>query len=322
MKYTESQLAKMASPISQTEEEKCKNALRMVMAALKIIDYSDGGEGIRLFADDTYSYSASLRNSRSGRQVTLLVQGSYANKTNIRGESDVDVAVILESTFKPKYRQGVTDKNYGFTDATYSVSTFKDDVESALRSYFGTGVTRHNKCLKVSGNTYRVDADVVPAYRYRDYTSDYSNNQYNYIGGIVIKPDSGESIINFPEQHIRQGRTKNKETNLSYKKCVRIIKNIKNDMISSGIYVPSIISSFGLESLLWNVSNDVYTRYTLLRYKFDEVIGSLVGNKDNFDSFKEANGIKNLFTTDIALRAYQEFITKLSSFFDYDITEA
>lgn len=318
MKYTESQLVKMASPISQTEEEKCKNAIRMVMDALKTIDYSDEGEGIRLFADDTYSYSASLRNSRLGRQVTLLVQGSYANKTNIRGESDVDVAVILESTFKPKYRQGVTDKNYGFIDASYSVSSFKDDVERALKSYFGTGVTRHNKCIKVSGNSYRVDADVVPAYRYRDYTSDYSNNQYNYVGGIVIRPDSGESIINYPEQHIKQGRTKNKETNLSYKKCVRIIKNIKNDMISSRIYVPSVISSFGLESLLWNVTNEEYTRYSSLHYKFDEVISYLSNNKNMFDSYKEANGIKKLFPSNEVLKSYQDFITKLSSFFEYE----
>ena len=41
MKYTESQLRKLASPISQTEEEKCKNAIRMVRDALKKLNYTD-----------------------------------------------------------------------------------------------------------------------------------------------------------------------------------------------------------------------------------------------------------------------------------------
>ena len=97
---------------------------------------------------------------------------------------------------------------------------------------------------------------------------------------------------------------------------------MKNDMIASGIHVPSAISSFGLESLLWNVANGEYIRYVTLRYKFDEVIKYLDNNKSKFDSYKEANGIKNLFTTDEDLRSYQDFITKLSSFFEYDIIEA
>ena len=322
MKYTEAQLIKMASPISQSEEEKCKNAIRMVMDALQLLDYRDDGSGIRLLEEETYSFSASMQNRYSNKTVTLLVQGSYANKTNIRSESDVDVAVILESTFTTKYREGATRDSYGFSEGTYSISSFKDDVEKALKSYFKTGISRHDKSIKVSGNTYRVDADVVPAYRYRDYSSDYSNNPLNYVGGIEIRPDSGGSIINFPEQHIRQGLKKNKETNFGYKKCVRIIKGMKNDMIASGIHVPSAISSFGLESLLWNVANGEYIRYVTLRYKFDEVIKYLDNNKSKFDSYKEANGIKNLFTTDEDLRSYQDFITKLSSFFEYDIIEA
>lgn len=182
-------------------------------------------------------------------------------------------------------------------------------------------ISRHDKSIKVSGNTYRVDADVVPAYRYRDYSSDYSGNPLNYIGGIEIHPDSGGKIINFPEQHIRQGRKKNRETNLGYKKCVRIIKNMKNDMLSSRIFVPNTISSFGLESLLWNVANGEYTRYSSLGYKFDDVIRFLSNNKNMFDSYKEANGIKKLFPTDEVLKSYQDFITKLSSFFEYDRTE-
>ena len=96
---------------------------------------------------------------------------------------------------------------------------------------------------------------------------------------------------------------------------------MKNDMLSSRIFVPNTISSFGLESLLWNVANGEYTRYSSLGYKFDDVIRFLSNNKNMFDSYKEANGIKKLFPTDEVLKSYQDFITKLSSFFEYDRTE-
>ena len=38
LKFTEQQISKMASPISQTEEEKCKNAIRMVRDEMCIRD--------------------------------------------------------------------------------------------------------------------------------------------------------------------------------------------------------------------------------------------------------------------------------------------
>ena len=176
MKYTEKQISKMASPISQSENEKCKNAIRMVRDAMKKLNYTDDGKDIRSYMTKSYSYALDLRQQYTGKKITLLVQGSYANKTNIPTESDVDVAVILKSTFIAKYRAGATDSNYGFTDGTFSASELKDEVETALKQHFGyQGVKRHDKCIKVIGNTYRVDADIVPAYRYRDYSNDYIN---------------------------------------------------------------------------------------------------------------------------------------------------
>lgn len=208
MKYTENQISKMASPISQSEDEKCKNAIRMVRDAMKKLNYTDDGKDIRSYVAESYSYALDLRQQYTGKKLTLLVQGSYANKTNIPTESDVDVAVILESTFIPQYRTGITESNYGFSDGTFSVSELKDEVEKALNQHFGyQGVERHDKSIKVVGNTYRVDADVVPAYRYRDYSNDYNYDAENYVGGIEIRPDSGGRIINFPEQHIKLDRT-------------------------------------------------------------------------------------------------------------------
>lgn len=321
MKFTESQLKNFAAPLSESEENKCKNAIRMVRDAMKLIGYSDEGKEIRMYEADTYSYALDLKSS-GNKKITLLVQGSYANNTNVRTLSDVDVAVILESTFMPEYRTGVTGKDYAFSSGTFNVSSLKDDVEEALKKRFnGDGVERKDKSIKVHGNSYRVDSDVVPSYRFRDYRNDYYSNPDNYVGGIEIRPDSGGSIRNYPEQHVKNGRLKNNQTKYSFKKQVRIAKKIKQSMIEMGYKSAENVSSFGIESLLWNISNEVFTSYLNLRFVFNEILNYLVHDCQNFDSYKEANGIKPLFESDTEKQKYKTFITDLRKFYEYDITE-
>lgn len=321
MKFTEEQLKKHASPISQTEEDKCKNAIRMVRDAMILVGYSDNGKEIRRFETDTYAFALDLSANYGAKKIVVLVQGSFANKTNIPSQSDVDVAVILESTFIPQYRTGVTDASYGFSDGTFSAKELKDEVESALKQKFGhQGVVRHDKCLKVTGNTYRVDADVVPAYRYRDYSGDDQNNPENYVGGIEIRPDSGGRIVNYPEQHIKLDIAKNKATQYNFKRCVRIVKNMREIMSENGYSISSQVSSFGLESLLWNAEVSAYIKYaSILRYTFDEIITFLENDFSNYGSYLEANGIKRLFVNENTKSAYKQFITDLSKFYEYDV---
>lgn len=323
MKYTEQQILKMAAPISKTEDEKCKNAIKMVRDAMKRLNYTDDGKEIRTYAEDSFAYALDLRQMYSDKKITILVQGSYANKTNIPSESDVDVAVILESTFTSAYRAGVQRENYGFVKGTFSAEELKDEVETALNEHFGhQGVERHDKSIKVTGNTYRVDADVVPAYRYRDYSADWNNNPENYVGGIEIRPDSGGRIINYPEQHIKMGIVKNKTTKFNFKKCVRIAKNMREEMEKHGYTISDKISSFGIESLFWNVDDPAYTKYTsILRYTFDEALTFLVGDYQNCNKYTEANAIKPLFPDEATKKEYQKFISDMHRFFEYDITE-
>lgn len=320
MKFSEEQLKKYALPISQTEEERCKNALRMVRDAMKLIGYSDGDKEIRLYESDTYAYSLEIR-SNDNKELTLLVQGSYANNTNVRAQSDVDLAVILESTFIPEYRAGVTRENYGFTEGTFTAKALKDEVQQALNAKFNNqGVERGNKSIKVSGNSYRVDADVVPCYRLRDYRNDYTFSSMNYVGGIEIIPDNGGKIRNFPEQHIRNGRSKNNDTNYYFKKHVRIMKKIKSIMEENGYSSAKKVSSFGVESLLWNIPNEYYAKYSIMRYTFDELVQFLFNNQLSIGNFKEVNGMKSMFEDNQkGVSDYLSFIRDIKSFYQYDI---
>ncbi|OZU89408.1 hypothetical protein CIL03_06760 [Virgibacillus indicus] len=319
MKFTEERLKLFAAPLSETEDQKCKNAIGMVRDALKGIGFSDEGKNIEKMYMDTYSYSLEMRSTTNNRKVKLFVKGSYANNTNVRTESDVDIAVVLESTFKVKYRPAISDSSYGFSNSSDNVQTFKDEVEIALRDKFGSDVERKNKSIKIHGNTYRVDADGVPCMRHRDYSNDYSSNPDNYLGGISIRSDDGERIVNYPEQHIKNGREKNNQTKTYYKKMVRIIKKMRYIMQDENYESVNKVSSFGLESLLWNLPNEAFTKYTSYRFVFGDVMEYLKENIDKLASYKEANGIKSLCSSSVEIENYKRFINDLYYFYEYDI---
>ncbi|VYT63236.1 Uncharacterised protein [Clostridium paraputrificum] len=291
----------------------------MVRDALKELGFTDDNKSIAPLYEDTYAYSIEMRNLYSSRNIKLFIQGSYANNTNVRTKSDVDIAVIQEEVFQTIYRTGVTDENYKFVNSSIPSKSFKDEVQECLENKFGSDVERKNKSIKVNGNTYRKDADAVPCIRYRDYRQDFFNDADNYIGGIVIKSDKGERIINYPEQHISNGKVKNNETNHYYKKMVRIIKKMRYLMEEYCYTSAKKVSSFGLESLLWNIPNDIFTRYSIYRYEFGEIVDYLYSNTNYLYTYKEANGIKPLCPNQTDIDNYKKFIGDLKVFYEYDI---
>ena len=324
MKFTEEQLKLYAAPLSETENQKCLNAIGMVRDALKNIGFTDDGKNIRKMYDDTYAYSLEMRSSMGTRKVKLFIQGSYANNTNVRTQSDVDIAVVQEDVFTTEYRPASSaypqsDKDYDFYVATPEAKSFKDEVQECLEKKFGTDVERKNKSIKIHGNTYRKDADSVPCRRYRDYRNDYRKDVNNYIPGIIIIPDHGDQIINYPEQHIANGRKKNNDTNRYYKKMVRIIKKMRYLMYDCGYSEAEKVSSFGLESLLWNLPNSLFMKYGTYRYEFGAIVEYLFTHKDELSFYKEANGIKLLCPAITDVINYKNFIDELFKFYEYDI---
>lgn len=330
MKFTETMLDNYSQPLSATEDQHCKNAIRMVSDALKRLGFTDDGKAISPLYPDTYAYAIQLRSTNGYRNVKLFVQGSYANNTNVRTQSDVDIAVIQEEVFITGYRPASSsfpqsDADYNFSTAPTPNKSFKDEVQECLEYKFGSDVERKNKSVKVHGNTNRKDADTVPCRRYRDYRNDYRKDANNYVGGIVITPDRGPRIIDYPEQHIANGRSKNIATHQYYKKMVRIIKKMRY-LMEESCYTPYVsaaqgVSSFMLESLLWNIDDKWYLDNCGAHrkvYAFQLMINLLKASKGLFKSYKEANGIKPLCEDDTAFTKLCTFIDSLSSFYDYE----
>ena len=319
MLFTEEQLKGYAKPLSETEEGQCKNAIRMVVEALKNIGFNEE-DTIRKIYDETPSYETKMRSIDNEYEVKIFLQGSYANNTNVRRHSDVDIAVVQEEEFRPKYRIGISNLSYGFSNAAPRSKTFKDVVQSALIEKFGDDVERKNKSIKIHGNTYRKDADSVPSLRYRDYSNDYLLDRNNYIGGILIKADDGTEIINYPEQHIKNGVEKNKRTNFYFKKMVRIAKEIRYQMSHSGYNYAERTNSFAVECLLYNIPDYIFTKYGIYKYIFDDIVEYLYNNKENINSFVEVNGIKRLCQDSVDREViYKGFIDELKEFYKYEI---
>ncbi len=88
----------------------------MVVDALKTIGFNER-TSIQKMYSETPSFEVMMK-SNDDYEVKIFLQGSYANNTNVRQHSDVDIAVVQIDQFRPKYRVGVSKINYGFISAS------------------------------------------------------------------------------------------------------------------------------------------------------------------------------------------------------------
>jgi hypothetical protein len=207
---------------------------------------------------------AALRASSALSGVTYKVyaKGSYANNTNVRLDYDVDIAVEC-TDFYYYSKEGIgpdVRKAAVFEAATkpykggYTHEKFKRDVEEALVDYYGaSAVTRGNIAMRVREKKTTLPADVVPCYEYHYvYDVDAYGSPLFHQGTRVYK-DSGGYIHNWPEQQRINGIAKNNATGRRYKRMVRALKRLENELVTRGTI--DELPSFFMECLVYNVPN-------------------------------------------------------------------
>lgn len=272
----EATFSSWGAPPSDTEQAKAGNAERAVRKAIDA--------------------SAKL----SAKSIDVFAQGSYANRTNVRQDSDVDICVLYTGAFFPDYSmsQGLSDPVLGFSDGTYPYSDFKNDVEAALVAHFGKpSITRGNKAFDVHANTYRIDADVVPCFEHRRFMGTPQSNWHVSPPGTELHPDSGGTITNWPRQNYENGVQKNKETGLRFKVVTRILKRLRNEMVDKGYESAKPIPSYLIECLVWNVPKESLERDALK----DDVRNAIAHlwnetrTDETCDEWGEINELKYLF---------------------------
>ncbi|NUQ57386.1 MAG: nucleotidyltransferase [Candidatus Paceibacter sp.] len=233
---SEEQVNRWANPPSDTESEKCTRSIRQITDALR---------------------------NHFGDKISFVRQGSHHNRTNIRLDSDIDIAVVHKDSYYPDVsRLSETDKqlyNRYRAKAKYTYFQFKMEVYDVLKSEFGIlNVERKNKCIRLKGNSSRVNADIVPAFEHHRFSS------YGVISasGIGLCTDKNDLIYSFPKQHYENGVTKNDRTARAYKSVVRVFKNIRNDLKEKNLLRGGDMPSFFIECLVWNVPNNYFSGKT------------------------------------------------------------
>ena len=218
----------------------------------------------------------------------VYLQGSYANTTNIRGDSDVDVVVESNSIYYSDLEEHLKP-NIGWSPGKHSYSDFRREVIAALTSYYGSHLVDASggKAIKVlpGSTSNRLKADVLPCASYRRYEAVRVIAE-----GITFwNQHTHEQIINYPKLHIRNGEQKNGpyRTSTWYKRSVRMFKNARLQIIGNDDSLRNRFPSYFVECLFYNVP-DNYFGYSYQR-TYVQVVDYLTA------AFR--NGAADKFTT-------------------------
>lgn len=201
-----------------------------------------------------------------GSDYEVYLQGSYRSATNVRGNSDVDLVVQLNSVFQydvsnlSEGNQQVLSQS--FASASYNWWQFRAEVLGALQNYYGTdAVTEGNKSIKVAQGSNRLPADIVVALQYRRYFLDETANLLRFVEGIAFHSlRDGGLIVNYPKVHHDNGANKNSpgRTNGQYKPVIRVFKNCRDYLVEKGYLSADAAKSHFIESLLYNVPDTAF----------------------------------------------------------------
>jgi len=229
----EAQFREWAKPPSKSEQDRCDNAESAIRNAIKASDK------LRM------------------RDVSVFTHGSYRNNTNVRKDSDVDIGILCRDSLLNDYPAGMSADDFRLNPATYHYNQYKNEIEEALVKHFGrAAVKRGNKAFDVHETSYHVEADVAAFFEHRRYNK---NGTYNE--GVALLTDiEKKHIINWPEQHYKNGTRKNTATGTRFKSIVRVLKSLSIEMSGAGIKA-SDVPGFLIECLVWNVPNDNFQHY-------------------------------------------------------------
>lgn len=191
-------------------------------------------------------------------EMSVYAKGSYPNNTNVRADSDVDVAVeCQEVMYWDEAEAGAGEPGTPY-EGIWTPERLRREVVAALRATFGQEVdTSGSTAIAVHSSTARVDADVVPCFSYTYYYPDGSS-----VAGTKVFRTSGPPAVNFPKQQLENGRAKNQRTNYAFKKTVRILKRVALAMAEEN--ESRALPSYFIECLVYNCSDHIFgrTRWT------------------------------------------------------------
>lgn len=261
-------------PSSDYEKDKQDRALRMVTSAI-----------------DAWP-------ALSGVSKRIYAKGSYANNTNVRLDSDVDIAVQNAECLYYDYNGCVQAPGEATRPYTgkWTPALWRAEIVAALKAKFPNEVSGSGTVAITidEHDGTRPDIDVVPCFNYVRYDSSDMTWQHK---GSKVFPTSGSPIVNYPAQQLDRGSAKNGRTNGRYKRFARTLKSAENQLVADGAI--DDLPSYFMECLVWNVPDSILMGGDTPSAGFQEVLVWLWDRLKN-ESFvrtdwEEPNGLKYLF---------------------------
>ncbi len=276
-------LAHWERPASDTEEAQIERAADMIRRVLA---------GNRFLASEG---------------VTIQPQGSYFNNTNVRQEADMDLRATHPLIYT-EYGDGVLPDRARQLAGISPVNRFGDEVCRDMRremarefeKAFGrNAVTVGTKAIRIDKKVgSRADVDVVPAVSYQWVTRSALTGDYYEAKGIAIFSENGHITRNYPDQHNRNGIDKRSRTRYRFKRMVRCVKWLRDELVEIGMLKPKQVPSFLIESLVYMVPDWVFLVEEDDRYdRILRVLGeleSMLADAAAMQNATELNGIKYL----------------------------
>ncbi len=232
-------------------------------------------------------------------KVEIFLQGSYANDTNVKVDSDIDVVVMLPNTFASDTTRltSIEKQSYdlSWVPAVYTSQDLRRDIEQALNTFYRGYVEPKNKCIRVNKRDGYLDADVVPAIQHRLYHK-FTNSLDYFTEGTALYPKNGGMTINYPKEHKKNGTTKNKVCNELFKPTVRQLKNLKRHAVNQGLIDPKNAPGYLLECLVYNAPPQLFATHDHVRLGY--IMTWLNRSDIDFTGFSSVDGIHTLFGSD------------------------
>lgn len=256
--------------------------------------------------------------------VVISPQGSFTNRTNVRNEADIDLRVqhpLLRIecdsnvNFQAAYQAGTYfDSGRSFADLAQNM---RKEISRDLKARFGKGAVNDTgkKAIRVDGVAgSRGEVDVVPCFTLHHIRAGAGFVPFSTVHGVAILSTDGNWTLNYPEQHIANGRRKRTTTGHQFKRVVRIVKRLQTDMEEYGV-LEERVPSFLIECLVYLVEDhhfvyneDRYDRIRRILTRVSEILAQ--GGLLSPYFLSEINGIKPLFGGDQAwtLEKAQRFV--------------
>jgi hypothetical protein len=103
-----------------------------------------------------------------------------------------------------------------------------------------------------------------------------------------------EQVVNYPKQHIENGKLKNNSTLRRFKSLVRIFKKVRIKMEEEQYFVNKNITSFLLECLVWNIPTNTFAEYDNWNERTKQAIFFLYNNTREDSRCKEWDEVSDL----------------------------